>query len=87
MRPSTYLPPQSAARAIPVNEDPLVTRAKVCAQLRTALAEIESGDFGSQCIARAQKHLYSVQRMLFVARVQRQFPGLRVGMQGREAQA
>ncbi len=87
MQTSIYPPPAPAARAIPLGEDPVLTRAKVCAQLRAALAEIETGDFGAESITRAQKHLQSVRRVLFVAKVQRRFPGLHVGLHGREVRA
>ena len=87
MQTQTYSHPAAPARVIPLGEDPVVTRAKVCAQLRTALAELEAGDFGAESIQRAQVHLQGVARVLFVAKVLARCPGLperlRVGL-GRE---
>lgn len=91
MQTSTYLHPAAPARVIPLGEEPMVTRAKVLAQLRTAIAEIETGDFGTESIGRAQVHLQAVARVLFVAKVLARCPGLparlRVGLLGREARA
>ncbi len=87
MQTSDYSHPAAPARVVPLGEDPVITRAKVCAQLRTALAELETGDFGAESIRRAQVHLQGVARVLFVAKVQARFPGLRVGLQGREVRA
>ena len=89
MQTSIYPHPAAPARAIPLGEDPQVTRAKVLAQLRTALAELESGDFGVESISRAQVHLHAIQRVLFVRKTLARCPGLpphlRVGLLGREA--
>lgn len=91
MLTSNYRHPSDPTRVIPLGEDPLVTKAKVCAQLRAALAEIESGDFGTESVGRTQAHLQAVQWVLFVRKTLARFPGLpahlRVGLQGREVRA
>ena len=91
MQTPPYTHPAAPTRAIPLGEDPIVTKAKVLAQLRTALAELESGDFGADSIGRAQVHLHAIQRVLFVRKTLARCPGLpphlRVGLQGREVQA
>ena len=69
MQHSTYTHPAAPARAIPPGEDPLVTRAKVCAQLRTALQILEGSVFDPAHIEAAQTHLQAVARVLFVAKV------------------
>ena len=88
MQTSIYSHPAAPARVIPLGEEPMVTRAKVLAQLRTAIAELETGDFGAESIGRATRHLQNIQRVLFVAKVLARNPGLparlRVGLMGRE---
>ena len=91
MQGSTYSHPAAPARAIPLGEEPLVTRAKVCAQLRTALQILEHGSFDVAHITEAQTHMKSAQRVLFVAKTMQLCPNLpahlRVEQQGREGRA
>ena len=91
MQTSIYPHPAAPARAIPLGEDPLVTRAKVCAQLRAALQILDGEPFDAAHIAAAQRHLKGACRVLFVAKTRDAFPGLpahlRVGQGGRERKA
>ncbi len=91
MQLPTYIPHDAPARAIPPGEEPLVTRAKVCAQLRTALQILEGGAFDATHITEAQTHLKAAGRVLFVAKVQQggtTLPAhLRIGGGGREGRA
>lgn len=91
MQAPTYIPHDAPARAIPLGEEPLVTRAKVCAQLRAALQILEGGAFDVACITDAQTQLKAVGRVLFVAKVQQggaTLPAhLRIGGFGREGRA
>lgn len=91
MQIPSYIPKDAPARAIPPGEEPLVTRAKICAQLRTALQILEGGAFDAAHIADAQLHLQGAQRVLFVAKVSLGCSGLpahlRVGQGGREGRA
>lgn len=91
MQTQGYIPIDAPARAIPPGEDPLVTRAKVCAQLRAALQILEGGAFDADRISDAQAQLKSATRVLFVAKVQQGgvvLPAhLRIGRLGREGRA
>jgi len=69
MQLPSYIPHDAPARAIPHGEEPLVTRAKICAQLRAALQILEGGAFDVAHIAEAQTHLKGAGRTLFVAKV------------------
>ena len=89
MHQPNYSHPAAPARAIPQGEDPLVTRAKLCTQLRATLQILEEGDWNEATLASAKVQLMGAQRVLFVAQVPQAFPGLpahvRVGGQPREA--
>lgn len=91
MQIPSYIPSDAPARAIPPGEEPLVTRAKICAQLRAALQILESGTFDAAHIADAQTHLKGAARVLFVAKVSMSCANLpahlRVGQGGREGRA
>ena len=91
MQDPAYNHPAAPPRAIPLGEEPLVTRAKVCAQLRAALQVLEGGPFDRASIEAAQVQLQGVQRVLFVAKAIQTHPGLpafvRLGSRAREAQA
>ena len=91
MQTQGYIPCDASARAIPPGEEPLVTRAKVCAQLRAALQILEGGAFDADRISDAQAQLKSATRVLFVAKLRqgkRGLPGhLRIGELGREGRA
>lgn len=91
MQTQGYIPCDAPARAIPPGEEPLVTRAKVCAQLRAALQILEGGAFDAAHIADAQTQLKAAARVLFVAKVQQGgvvLPAhLRIGGFGREGRA
>lgn len=76
MQESTYSPTAAPARAASPEEALAVARARVCAQIRAALAEVEGGDFGPECLRRASTQLQAAQREMFKARVPQAFPGL-----------
>ncbi|HCZ33024.1 MAG TPA: hypothetical protein DHV93_05950 [Holophagaceae bacterium] len=91
MHSPNYSHPAAPARAIPLGEEPLVTRAKVCAQLRAAIQILEGGAFDVRTIDAAKAQLQASQRVLFVAREEIAHQVIRVRLQigqlGRERRA
>jgi len=91
MHSPNYSHPAAPARAIPEGEEPLVTRAKVCAQLRAAVQVLEEGPWDVRTIDASATHLKAVMRVFFTARGEIAHQIIRVRLQigqlGREKRA
>jgi len=81
MHSSNYSHRAAPARAIPEGEEPLVTRAKVCAQLRAAIQVLEEGPWDVRTLDASKAHLQASQRVLFVAREEIAHQIIRVRLQ------
>ena len=68
MQDSKYSHPASPARAIPLGEEPLVTKAKLCTQLRAAIQILEEGSWCSETLRAAGDQVKAANRVIFTAR-------------------
>ena len=81
MHSPNYNHPPAPARAIPLGEEPLVTKAKVCAQLRAAIQILEEVPWNIPTLTAAGDQVKAASRVIFVAREELRTRTIRVKVQ------